>query len=227
MLPAVALLRNWNTPGPPLLAPPPAVTKFWMTPELLTMPAPKKLKLGEIPSPLAVAIVNALAPGLNTMPANRVPAESVMLVVFERPNVAVSDASFGSAAGVQFVGSFQFPLTGLRFHVALPAWRRATASERKSARLKQGRVEMMAARAVRRDPRWRPRDMRVCMGGDTALQFGEMRLIFLTVRGPVENLETTSARSPTSAAAHFSAGPKVTLVTRLESRETPTHRAAH
>jgi len=50
-----------------------------------------------------------------------VSAEMKTLVMFERPNVAVSADPFGTVAGVQFAAVFQSPESGLRSHVALPA----------------------------------------------------------------------------------------------------------
>ena len=68
-----------------------------------------------------MAIVNALAPALNTIPSTCVLADIETLVILEETNVAVSAAPLGTTMGVQFAALFQFPLPGLRFHVALPA----------------------------------------------------------------------------------------------------------
>jgi hypothetical protein len=66
-------------------------------------------------------IVNALAPGLNTIPFTSVLAEREMLVVLDVANVAVSDELSGMVDGVQLLAVFQSPEPGLVFHVALPA----------------------------------------------------------------------------------------------------------
>src|SRR5712691_5339060 len=42
-------------------------------------------------------------------------------VVFEAPNVAMSDGPLGTVLGVQLAPVFQLPFVGFRFHVALPA----------------------------------------------------------------------------------------------------------
>src|SRR2546430_2869730 len=93
------------------------LTKFCAIPELFVIPVPLMVKRGEAVS----VIVNALAPASNTMAFTSVLAETEMAVVFETAKVAVSDAPFVTLAGVQFAAVFQSPLTGLRFHVALPA----------------------------------------------------------------------------------------------------------
>jgi len=66
-------------------------------------------------------MVKALAPGSNTIPFTSVLSESETLVLLEIANVAVSDAPFGTVAGVQLAAVFQSGLVGLFFHVALPA----------------------------------------------------------------------------------------------------------
>jgi len=67
------------------------------------------------------AIVNAPAPGLNTISLTSVGAETERLVRPELLKVAISDGPFGTVAGVQFVAVFQSPVAGLEFQVALPA----------------------------------------------------------------------------------------------------------
>ena len=89
-------------------------------PELLVMPTPLMVKEMLEVVRLTV-IVNALAPGLNTMPFTSVLAERETPVVFEAANVAVSEGPLGTVGGVQFAALFQSPAAGLVFHVALPA----------------------------------------------------------------------------------------------------------
>jgi hypothetical protein len=113
------------------------VTKFCSTPELFVMPAPLKLKV----KPGLGLIVNALAPGLKTIPFTSVLADTLTPVRLLVANVAVSDCAFGTVFGVQFVAVFQFPDAGLVFHVALPAWLMLT--DEKSS--------MVAARSSNRD----------------------------------------------------------------------------
>lgn len=48
-------------------------------------------------------------------------AESETWVVFDMPKVAISEAVLGTVAGVQFAATFQSPVVGFRFQVALPA----------------------------------------------------------------------------------------------------------
>ena len=47
---------------------------------------------------------------------------TVIVVVLDTPNVAVSDSPLGTLAGVQFAAVCQTLLAGLRFHVELPAY---------------------------------------------------------------------------------------------------------
>ena len=88
-LPAVALLVKNICPRLPVLSA--AATKFCLIPELFVMPIP----LITIVNDGLAVIVNALAPGLNTMPSTSVLAERVTLVVLEDTNVAVSDGPLG------------------------------------------------------------------------------------------------------------------------------------
>jgi hypothetical protein len=107
-LPAVALLRN------DICAAPRLTTKFCTIPELFVMPTPLMVITGTAAGLLA--IVNALAPGLNTMPLTSVFAERKTLVVEETPNVAVSADPLGTTVPVQLVNpvgrstKFQSPL---------------------------------------------------------------------------------------------------------------------
>jgi hypothetical protein len=66
-------------------------------------------------------MVNALAPGLNTISLTSVAAESERLVRLELLKVPISAGPLGIVAGVQLATVFQSPLVGLRFQVALPA----------------------------------------------------------------------------------------------------------
>ena len=94
-----------------------AATKFSVVPELLMIPVALKVSF----KPELMVIVKLLAPGAKVIPSTVVFAETETSVVFERPNVAVSDDPLGTVAGVQFVAVFQSPQPGLRSHVALPA----------------------------------------------------------------------------------------------------------
>jgi hypothetical protein len=90
-------------------------TKFWVTPELFVIPVPLMVNFfGQV-------IVNELAPELKTIAATWIAPESEMLVILEVLKVAVSEGPLGTVFGVQFAAVFQSPLTGFRFHVALPA----------------------------------------------------------------------------------------------------------
>jgi hypothetical protein len=93
-------------------------TKFWVTFELLVMPAPSMVS----PSGGVTVIVNALAPELKVIPATVVFAEMETAVVLEVANVAVSLAPLGKPVfGVQFAFVSQSLEPGFKFQVALPA----------------------------------------------------------------------------------------------------------
>ncbi len=68
-------------------------------------------------------IVKALAPASKTMPSSacEIKIEKDTSVLLEVANVAVSDASLGTVAGVQLLAVSHSPVAGLAFHVALPA----------------------------------------------------------------------------------------------------------
>jgi hypothetical protein len=84
------------------------------------MPAPLSVSIGK---KLGLdVIVKALAPGAKVIPSTIVVAEIETAVVFESANVAVCPDPLGTVMGVQFAAVFQSPETGLRSHVALPAW---------------------------------------------------------------------------------------------------------
>ena len=85
-LPAVALFRKFITVGPE--------TKFWVIPELFVMPTPLMVNEKK-----GLVIVNALAPGLNTMPLTSVVAEMTGRLILEVANVAVSAGPIGRAIG--------------------------------------------------------------------------------------------------------------------------------
>ena len=102
-----------------------------------------------IPAPLTAnvnvgpaVILNALAPGLKTMPFTSVMAERETSVKLEKANVAVSDGAFGTVVGIQFVAVFQSPEPGFVCQVALPAKVVLFAESRSS--------DMPAARSKRR-----------------------------------------------------------------------------
>jgi len=112
-LPAVALLRKT------ICAPASSKAKFCTIPELFVMPAPLMVNVGEVPG--VFAIVNALAPELNTMPLSSVVNEMKGRVRLEDANVAVSAGPLGTVAGVQLVVVNQSVEAGLAFQLALPA----------------------------------------------------------------------------------------------------------
>ena len=66
-------------------------------------------------------MMNALAPGLNTMLFTSIDAVIETSVVLETPNVATSFGPLGTVAGVQLAAVFQSLLIGFRFQVALSA----------------------------------------------------------------------------------------------------------
>jgi len=92
-------------------------------PELFVMPTPlivsKMSAVVNLKSELV--IVKALAPTLNRMLLTSVSAEMKTPVVWEKPNVAVSDGPLGMVGGIQFAAVFQSLVVGLAFHVALSA----------------------------------------------------------------------------------------------------------
>ena len=107
-LPAVALFRKFITVGPE--------TKFWVIPELFVMPTPLMVNEKK-----GLVIVNALAPGLNTMPLTTVVCAMTGSVILEVANLAVFVAPLGGPPAVQLLALFQFISTGLANQVALPA----------------------------------------------------------------------------------------------------------
>src|SRR5262249_9074435 len=87
-LPAVALLRN-SICVAPLIS-----SKFCTTPELFVLPLPLMFIVGWAVK--LVEMVNALAPGLNTMPLSSISnAKMSMFVRLEDANVAVSPGALG------------------------------------------------------------------------------------------------------------------------------------
>jgi hypothetical protein len=117
------------------------------------MPAPLMVNVGEVPG--AFMIVNALAPGLNTMPLTSALNAMKGRVRLEDANVAVSAGPLGTVVGVQLVAVNQSPVAGLAFQVALPA-KLLLAVESRS-------VKMAAAEG--RKARARERRGEVCDGG--------------------------------------------------------------
>jgi len=114
-LPAVALFRKFITVGPE--------TKFWVIPELFVMPTPLMVNEKK-----GLVIVNALAPGLNTMPLTSVVCEMMGRLMLEVANVAVSAGPLGGPLATQLAAVFQSVLAGVTFQVALPAKLLAVAS---------------------------------------------------------------------------------------------------
>ncbi len=66
-------------------------------------------------------MVKVLAPGLKTISLTFVGADSVTLVLFDEPKVAVSDEPLGMIDGIQLLAVFQSREPGFVCHVALPA----------------------------------------------------------------------------------------------------------
>ena len=106
------------------------------------MPAPLMVNVGEVPG--AFMIVNALAPGLNTMPLTSALNAMKGLLLLEDANVAVSAGPLGTVVSVQLVAVNQSPVAGLAFQVALPA-KLLLAVERTSVRIAAMRVERIGS----------------------------------------------------------------------------------
>ena len=94
------------------------VTKLWVIPELLVMPAPLIVRVLSL---LAVLIVKALALELKIMLFTSISTLTERLVILEVSKVAVSAKPFGTVAGVQLVVLFHLLFGGDAFQVALPA----------------------------------------------------------------------------------------------------------
>jgi hypothetical protein len=120
-LPAVALFKKSITVGPE--------TKFWVIAELFVMPTPLMVNEKK-----GLVIVNALAPGLNTMPLTSVGAAMMGRLLLEVAKVAVSAGPLGGPLAIQLAALFQFVSTGVAFQVALPA-KLLLAVERRSVRM--------------------------------------------------------------------------------------------
>lgn len=95
--------------------------KFWSTPELLTTPAPLKIKRFSAESLNSWITVNASAPGAKTMLSTSVAVGISIKVCDDVVNVAISDGPSGIVAGVQLAAVSQSELVGFALHVALPA----------------------------------------------------------------------------------------------------------
>src|SRR4029450_12453075 len=136
-LPAVALFRKFITVGPE--------TKFWVIPELFVMPTPLMVNEKK-----GLVIVNALAPGLNTMPLTSVVCEMTGRLILEIANVAVSAGPLGGPLATQLAAVFQSVLAGLAFQVALPA-KPLVAVESRSVRMTAAAGRKARARERRGD----------------------------------------------------------------------------
>ena len=106
--------------------------------ELFVMPTPLMIRSFMLsPSPFALKIVNALAPGVNTMPLTStiVPQQMLMKVALETSKVAVSAGPLGMVSGVQLSSSIQqIPHIGsVPVHVALSAKAVADAKSRNTS----------------------------------------------------------------------------------------------
>src|SRR5205085_12365342 len=120
-LPAVELLAKRNCPWPLKAL---FETKFWVTPELLTIPTPLIVsKKQQLPAGSVTVIVKGLAPILKMIPLTfssslfEIDTDFKLLV----PKVAASAAPLGTVAGIQLLGSFQLPFPGCASHDAEPA----------------------------------------------------------------------------------------------------------
>jgi hypothetical protein len=109
-----------------------------------------------MPTPLIVnekkglVIVNALAPGLNTMPLTSVVCEMTGRLILEVANVAVSAGPLGGPLATQLAALFQSVLAGVAFQVALPA-KLLLAVARTSVRLAAAEGRKAHARGRRND----------------------------------------------------------------------------
>ena len=99
-----------------------------MSPELFVMPTPLMVNEKK-----GLVIVNALAPGLNTMPLTSVVPEMTGRLILEVANVAVFVEPLGGPPAVQLAALFQSVLAGPANQVALPA--KLLAVERRSVRM--------------------------------------------------------------------------------------------
>ena len=68
-----------------------------------------------------VLILKGLASGWKMMLSSVMPLVTETFVCVELAKVATSDEPFGTVAGVQLAGIFQFPVAGVCCQVALPA----------------------------------------------------------------------------------------------------------
>jgi hypothetical protein len=92
-------------------------TNLCAIPELFVIPVPLMVNVRAE----RAAIVNLLAPALNTMPFTSVSREMETRVIVDTSKVAMSDGPFGGPPAVQFAAVPQDPVAGLANHVALPA----------------------------------------------------------------------------------------------------------
>src|SRR5438128_1912487 len=90
-----------------------------MMPELFSIPLPMIDRLPPVP----MLMVNALALELNFMLSTRTNSRVETSVTLETSKVAISLGPFGTVGGIQFAAVFQSLLMGLRFQVALSAYR--------------------------------------------------------------------------------------------------------
>jgi len=110
------------------------------------MPTPLMVK-----SKKGLEIVNALAPGLNTMPLTSVgPSAMTGRLILEVANVAVSADPLGGPPAVQLAALLKSVLTGLASQVALPA-RLLLVVESRSVRMQAAEGRKARARERRGD----------------------------------------------------------------------------
>jgi hypothetical protein len=104
-------------------------TKFCANEELFTTPAPL---MSMIANSDEVLIAKGLASDWKTMLSRVMPLVTEIFVCVELEKVATSDEPFGTVAGVQLAGIFQFPVAGFCCQVALPARMSGTLAQNKA-----------------------------------------------------------------------------------------------
>ena len=138
-----------------------------------------------MPTPLMVitgtaagllAIVNALAPGLNTMPLTSTSNGMSILVRLEDANVAVSPGALGMVPCTQLFAVNHSPLPAFAFQVALPA-KLLLAVESRNVRIAAAEGRKAHARERRNEgSQWQCKtasaDCRVAYGLDGLHSFG-------------------------------------------------------
>ena len=89
----------------------------------------------------AVLMVKGLASGWKTMLLTVMLLVTETWVCVEVAKEATSDGPFGTVAGFQFAGVFQFPVAEFCCHVALPATARLALEQKRAAAARDPRRE--------------------------------------------------------------------------------------